>query len=52
MLAEGFKDDALLRPDNWVHLLPPVLQGQGRATVFKPEEEEPGVPPTRGHGRE
>lgn len=38
--TEGYKDDALMKLENWVHLQPPILQSQGRASLFKPEEEE------------
>lgn len=40
LLSGGYKDDALMMLENWVHFQPPIFHGQARASAFKPEEEE------------
>jgi uncharacterized protein YbaR (Trm112 family) len=36
----GYDQDELLLPENWVHSAPALSLTQGRATLYRPEEEE------------
>eukprot|EP00756_Hemistasia_phaeocysticola_P027629 Hpha_TRINITY_DN16127_c2_g4::TRINITY_DN16127_c2_g4_i1::g.5249::m.5249/K19756/RSPH4A; radial spoke head protein 4A len=45
MWGSGYQHDKLMETENWIHMEPPILQTQGRATEFKPEGEDEDAPP-------